>query len=376
MATKRRYRVGVIGFAHMHINELIRSFSQSEQVEWVACADTLPASKLRADVPATRGHNLKRALEEFKIPKAYDDYREMLANEKLDIVIFCPENARHGEVAEAIAQAGAHMLTEKPMAASLSEALRMAKAASHHGVTLAVNWPSAWDPAMRKAKDLVAAGEIGRVLQIKWRNGASLGPLSHGSHHPGGTVVTGVLSPKELGEEWWYQADTGGGALLDYCCYGAVLASWLLDAQAVAVTGMAANLQSHFGNVEDLAVLTVRFPGALALLEGSWITYQPGVPTGIVAYGSEGTMVVSGGEVRVYKERKPEPTAVYRGEPFPHGRETIAREFLHHLDTGEPLHPLLDIDLNLKAMAILDAGLRSVRSGKMELVNDVTWQRG
>lgn len=229
---------------------------------------------------------------------------------------------------------------------------------------------------MRKAKDLVAAGEIGRVLQIKWRNGASLGPLSHGSHHPGGTVVTGVLSPKELGEEWWYQADAGGGALLDYCCYGAVLASWLLDAEAVAVTGMAANLQSHFGNVEDLAVLTVRFPGALALLEGSWITYQPGVPTGIVAYGSEGTMVVSGGEVRVYKERKPEPTAVYRGEPFPHGRETIAQEFLHHLDTGEPLHPLLDIDLNLRAMAILDAGLRSVRSGKAELVNNVTWQRG
>lgn len=376
MAEKQRYRVGVIGFAHMHINELVRSFSQLPEVEWVACADTLPASQLRADVPATRGHNLKRAVEEFGIPRAYDDYREMLAKEEFDIVIFCPENARHGEVAEAIAQSGAHMLTEKPMAASLGEALRMARAARQRGVTLAVNWPSAWDPAMRKAKDLIAAGEIGRILQVKWRNGASLGPLSHGSHHPGGTVVTGVLSEEELGREWWYQADDGGGALLDYCCYGAVLASWLLDTKAEAVTGMAANLQSPFGNVEDLAVLTVRFPGALALLEGSWITYQPGVPTGIVAYGSEGTMVVSGGEVKVFKDRKSEPTAVYRGEPLPVGRETIAREFLHHLRTGEPLHPLLDLELNLKAMAILDAGRRSVASGKTELVNDAIWQLG
>src|SRR5690606_19965017 len=169
VAEKQRYRVGVIGFAHMHINELVRSFSELPEVEWVACADTLPASQLRADVPATRGHNLKRAVEEIGITRAYDDYREMLAKEEFDIVIFCPENARHGEVAEAIAQSGAHMLTEKPMAASLGEALRMARAARQRGVTLAVNWPSAWDPAMRKAKDLIAAGEIGRVLQIKWR---------------------------------------------------------------------------------------------------------------------------------------------------------------------------------------------------------------
>lgn len=375
VANQQRYRVGVIGFAHMHINELVRSFSQLPQVEWVACADTLPASKLRADVPATRGHNLKRALEEFGIPRAYDDYREMLAKEHFDIVIFCPENARHGEVAEAIAANGAHMLTEKPMAASLSEALRMARAAKQRGLTLAVNWPTAWDPGMRKAKELIATGEIGRILQVKWRNGPSLGPLSHGSHHPGDTVVTGVLSQEELGREWWYQAADGGGALLDYCCYGAVLSSWLLDAKAQAVAGMAANLQSPFGNVEDLAVLTVRFPDALALLEGSWITYQPGVPTGIVVYGSEGTMVISGLEVRVYKDRHHEPT-VHRGEPLPAGRESIAKEFLHHLETGEPLHPLLDIELNLKAMAILDAGRRSVASGKTELVNDVTWQIG
>lgn len=377
VASRPRYRIGVIGFAHMHVNGLIEDFAKLPNLEWVACADTVPASKLRADVPATRGHNLKRAVEALGISKVYDDYREMLAEERFDIVIFCPENARHGEVAEAIALHGAHMLTEKPMAAGLSEALRMARAARHRGVTLAVNWPSAWSPAIRKAHELIAGGEIGRLLQFKWRNGPSLGPLSHGSHHPGNTVVTGELSPEELGREWWYRAADGGGALLDYCCYGAILASWMLDEKAVAVSGMAANLRSPFGDVEDLALLTVRFPSALALLEGSWITYLPGIPPGIVAYGTEGTLVVAGGEVKVYKDwRSQEPTAVYRGEPLPEGRRNAAEEFIHHLETGEPLHPLLDLELNLRATAILDAGRRSIASGKAELVNDPFWQIG
>lgn len=361
----------------MHVNELVQRFSQHPAVQWVACADTIPASQASARVPATRGHNLKRCIEEFGIPKAYDDYREMLASERFDIIIFCPENARHGEVAEAVAEHGAHMLTEKPMAASLSEALRMARAARHRGLRLAVNWPAAWDASVRKAQELVASGEIGRPLQIKWRNGPSLGPLSHGSHHPGNTVVTGELSEPELGREWWYRAADGGGALLDYCCYGAILASWLLAEPAVAVSGMAANLRSHFGDVEDLALLSVRFPSALALLEGSWITYLPGIPAGLIVHGTDGTLVVSGGEVQLYRGRESKaPAAVYRGEPLPAGRDDVAKEFIHHIETGEPLHPLLDPGLNLQAMAILDAGRRSAQSGKAELVGDVNWEIG
>ena len=61
------------------------------------------------------------------------------------------------------------------------------------------------------------------------------------------------------------------------------------------------------------------------------------------------------------------------GDPLPEGRETLAREFIHHLETGEPLHPTLEMMQNLEAMAILDAGIRSAASGKMELVNNITW---
>ncbi len=370
----KSYRLGVIGFAHMHINELIDRFAALPNVTWVACADTVPAVPSRTDVAGSRRANLRRALERTGIPRCYDHYQEMLEQEELDIVLFCPENARHGEVAEALAARRIHMVTEKPMAASLSEALRMARAARHAGVSLMVNWPVTWNPAVRKAQALLAAGEIGQVWEVKWRNGASLGPLAHGSAHPAGTVVSGPVGEAELGAEWWYRTADGGGALLDYCCYGAMLAAWLIGQPAQAAYGLRANLRSPFGDADDNAIITVRFPTALAILEGTWTTFHSGIPTGPIVYGSHGTLVVDRRQVLVYKDRgSSEPTAVYEGDPLPAGRQTLAEEFIHHLETGEPLHPTLDVPLNLQAMAILDAGLRSAASGKLELVNDQHW---
>lgn len=143
----------------------------------------------------------------------------MLQNEPLDIVILCPENARHAEVAEAAARFGIHIVTEKPMASDLKGGLRMAAAAEEAGVALAVNWPLTWQPAMRRLKELVDLKAVGDIWELKWRNGPSLGPLAHGSAHPCATVISSLVSEEEKGMEWWHQAEAGGGALLDYLCY-------------------------------------------------------------------------------------------------------------------------------------------------------------
>src|SRR5215213_6279888 len=117
MAAKK-YRVGVIGVAHMHVNELMRKFAEHPQAELVAIADT------RAEVPeinvtsrSTRGFTLETARDELGIPNQYDDYHALLDKERLDIAIVCSENSRHGEVCEAAYAHGAHVVTEKPMAA-------------------------------------------------------------------------------------------------------------------------------------------------------------------------------------------------------------------------------------------------------------------
>ena len=142
------YRVGVIGFAHMHVNELVERFIATGRADIVACADTVPRTPSTTMVEGSRNANLLRALAAPGSPHRYDDYRAMLAEERLDIVIFCPEIAKHAEIAEAVARHGAHMVTEKPMAGSLADARRMINAATTANVALAVNWPITWRPAV------------------------------------------------------------------------------------------------------------------------------------------------------------------------------------------------------------------------------------
>ena len=371
------YRLGVVGFAHMHVNELIAQFVALDQVNLIACADTTPSVPSLTEVDGSRRANLRRALENSGSPRAYEDYLEMLDTEDLDIVIFCPEISRHAEVAEALAVRGIHMVTEKPMAGSLSDALRMARAARNANVALMVNWPTTWRPAVLKVKDLIDAGEIGDVWEFKWRNGPSLGPLAAGSIHPGDTVISGSLSDAERSAEWWHQSSAGGGALLDYCSYGACLSSWYLGQDAVAVQGLRSNLLSPFGSAEDNAALLVRFPRAMAILEGTWTTFHAGVPTGPIVYGTRGTIVVDGAKALVFKDRgNPDPTHAYAGDPLPVGKATIAEAFIHHIETGESPHPTLDIPLNLATVAVLDAGIRSAAGGRAVPVDNEQWAIG
>jgi predicted dehydrogenase len=154
----------------------------------------------------------------------------------------------------------------------------------------------------------------------------------------------------------------------------------------VAATALKANLTSTYGDAEDNAVIAVRFPSALAILEGTWTTWHTGVSGGPIVYGTRGTLVANqrqlpGRErptavVEVYTTRghgMGEPDEIVEGDPLPAGRATLAEELIHHLETGEPLHPTLDMDRNLEIMAILDAGIRSAASGQVELVNDAAW---
>jgi hypothetical protein len=60
-------------------------------------------------------------------------------------------------------------------------------------------------------------------------------------------------------------------------------------------------------------------------------------------------------------------------DTLPEGRATLGQEVMHHLATGEALHETLEVGFNLEAQAILDAGQRSAKSGRLELVNDMDW---
>lgn len=371
------YRVGIIGFGHMHINNVAALYAAHPQVVWGACADTQPILPERRVAPYTRQWNLEHLVKKLGLSKAYDDYREMLRAEKLDVAIISCENAQHAPVVEACAAAGVHVCVEKPMAASLADALRMVRACDAAGTRLIVNWPVTWLPAVRKAKTLLDEGIIGRVLELKCRVGHT-GPLGPSAAHAGVSETATPMSGPERAATWWHQHAAGGGALLDFCCYGAMLACWYLGTPAVAAMAMRANLDSQWGDAEDNAAILARFPQAMALVEGSWTTWDQGGPCGPVVFGTTGTLIVEfdAPEATVRIERGHDRRETIPAEPLPAGRTSVAEELIYHLETGEPVHPTIAPALNLDAMAILDAALRSSDTGRLELVDTTAWHSG
>jgi predicted dehydrogenase len=338
MATKntRTIRLGVIGLTHDHIWDNLKDLKQNRAAVLVAVADV--NEPLRA-----------RAVKEYGC-KAYEGVQELLENESLDAVLVYGDNAE-GEIATILAaDQGLDVLVEKPMSASLAGADEMIAAVRNTKTRLMINWPIAWWPQVQQAIKLVEQGTIGRVWQTKYR-----------AAHCG---------PKEMGAspyfcEWLYDAErNGGGALIDYCCYGAALSRFFIGMPS-RVTAMSGRLCKEDIVLEDNAVLLMQYPGALSIAEASWT--QVGYMTSYVVtiYGTKGTLLIepgANGRVLLATENEPYGKPVKVAKPTPHLRNATAH-FLHCLQTGEEFHPLCQDRIARDAQEILEAGLISAESG-------------
>lgn len=362
----KRYKIGVVGFAHMHVLHLVDTFHElGDRVTFTGLYDLPPAVPTLTDQSANRHQNIRAVAEQTGAP-VLGSVDAVLETEP-DLVIVCCENARHAEVCSKILLRGIHVLVEKPMAPTMQQALAMERAAQLGNARLFINWPSTWMRAVRTAERLVREGAIGRPFRFHYRNYSSLGPFSYGQ----------TLSDLEKSVEWWHRDGTGGGATMDYCCYGACLARWMLGCDPLAAYGVRANFAHQYSSADDYGTITAQFPDAVAIVEGSWSTVHPGVPNGPIISGHGGTLVTDDDEVRLFTQYHSDaPPIVVPADALPEGRDTIGKEVLHCLDTGDAPHPTLDLPVNLGAMKLLDAGIRSSKSGRLEQAGSATYTIG
>jgi predicted dehydrogenase len=266
----------------------------------------------------------------------------LLDNESLDAAYVFSSNAEGAELAIQAMSRGLHVLIEKPMAATLEEAERMLLAAEKHNVRLMINWPFAWWPQLQHGLTLAEEGAIGHVWQVRYR-----------AAHQG---------PKELGCsdyfcEWLFDpVKNGGGAMMDYCCYGANLARVLLGVPS-SVTGTKATLCKTHLPVEDNAIILMNYPQALAIAEGSWTQIGKLTSYLTVIYGTLGTLVVEpriGGRLLLATLDKPDGEAVPIPAPPKHLTNS-AEHFFWGIATGEPYQPLCHAETGRDVQAILAA---------------------
>ncbi|MCL2162836.1 MAG: Gfo/Idh/MocA family oxidoreductase [Oscillospiraceae bacterium] len=363
------YSAVIVGFAHVHINRVAEKFAVDPRFSLRNCADIEPIIPELRSAPYTRVWNIDNCSKKFGM-KIWDDWREMLDSVQPDLCIVNSENAHHVEITVECAKRGIGVCIEKPMATSLSDALKMYRASLTYNSLLMVNWPSAWNAGLHTAKRLIDSGAIGKMIEIKTRMGHT-GPFGWAKARHGDIGMTDA----EMASTWWYQNRAGGGAMVDYCCYGSLIARWFVGAPAVAAMGMRINSKMALGDAEDNAIMMVRFPDMYAVIEGTWTTQHHTFQSPII-YGDMGSLVASysTGEVTLY--RADGQREDIRNDELPPNMQDVTTAYVHYMDTGEPLHELLCAKQNLDVHAMLDAGIRSASSNKVELVNNTHWQIG
>jgi len=328
-----RLRIGVLGLTHDHVWDNLKDAKDHAAATIVAAAD--PHQPLLGRVEA-----------DFHC-RPYRNYQTMLDSEELDAVYIYADNAAGPELTEMAASRGLHVLIEKPMAADLAGAERMLATAQDAGVRLLVNWPFTWWPQMQHALQMAGDGAIGDIWQVRYR-----------AAHAG---------PRELGCsdffcEWLYdpQRNGRGGAFMDYCCYGALLARTVLG-MPQQVSAVAERLVKQDIDVEDNGLLVMMYPHALAISEGSWTQIGKLSAYMTLLYGTRGTLMLEprvGGRLFMATTDRPEGFEV-DVPALPDHCTTATAHLIHCIRTGDAALPMCEANICRDTQAILEAGLQS-----------------
>ena len=352
-------RAVIIGFAHMHVNEIAQYILSQPDTELVGIADAEPKFPEETEKRYTRAWNLKNVAE-LTNAKVFSDYKKLLDGTKPDFAYILCENFKKPEIALECAKRGVNIVVEKPMAADLSGADLIASLPEKYGVEVAVNWPVAWRPYLHRFKQAADERICGEPVRLRYLNGHT-GPLGKGAKHRGVSESADDMTDGERSRIWWYNSDCGGGAFLDILCYGCWFARWLFGVP-LGVTALGANLATPYADCEDNTAALFRYDGKIAVAEGSWTIPRVIVPAGPQLLCTDGALVCSGG---ADSGQRAEAYSL-SGEPIelpepelPDSMRNMPWHIAAHILDGKPLFEPLTAEFNLDVMRMLDAAVRS-----------------
>lgn len=244
----------------------------------------------RAEIAAVVYGKNQQAAEEFAakygIPFVTNDYREVIARGGIDLAIVCTPSAYHAESTIAFANAGVHVLCEKPLDVTVEKMDAMIEAAERNQVLLGCVFPNRTRADLQKAKALIDSGELGRMLMVEFQY---RGYRSHSYYNASAWKGT--------------KAGDGGGCLMNQGSHG-------IDALVYLAGGVdrvcaVCDTMARAIDVEDAACALLEFEsGAHGTLMGTTLSHFPETNSECERIRIEftgGTVVYADGKTMVYK---------------------------------------------------------------------------
>lgn len=259
--TGRRIKVALAGCGRIAANHFEALAAHAADCDLVAVCDPDPAALARA-VAATGA-------------QGFGSLEAMLAGSDADCVVLATPSGLHAEQAIACAQAGRHVVTEKPMATRWEDGKRMVAACDHAGVHLFVVKQNRRNTTLQLLKRAMKEGRFGRIYMV--------------------TVNVFWCRPQAYYDSspWRGTWEFDGGAFMNQASHYVDLLDWLVG-PVESVHAFTATLARNI-QVEDTGVLAVRWrSGALGTMSVTMLTYPKNYEGSITILGETGTVKVGG----------------------------------------------------------------------------------
>jgi predicted dehydrogenase len=335
-------RMGIVGMTHDHVFQILNK-PKNDGMILVGFAEPnkdLAMRRLRAsNLPDSLWFPTLDALIEETQPTAICDFRSTF---------------EHLETVQKCAPRHIHVMVEKPLAVNLTHARKMEALAKQHNIQIITNYETTWYGSHHQAFDMI-------------HNQKLLGDLKKV------VIMDGHRGPKEIGCRPEFLAwltdpvKNGGGAITDFGCYGADLMTWLMQGERpISVTAITqTNKPEVYPKVDDEATIIVQYPKTQGIFQASWNWPFDRKDTEI--YGQNGYIFAnSSPQMRVRvgdrntstEEKQPvKALSTPRNNAFSYFAAVVS-------GTINPENELGGLKINMVAMEILDAAVRSAKKHK------------
>lgn len=338
--------IGIVGCG-MIANFHARAIADAEGAHLVGCADRKAESA--------------EAFAEKQDCRAFESLEAMLADPEIDAITVCSPSGAHLDPAVAAAEAGKHVIVEKPLEVTTERCDQIIRACEKSGVHLAVTFQSRFHESSRLMKQAVEQGRFGRITMgdayVKWYR-------SQEYYDSGAWRGTWALD--------------GGGALMNQAIHSVDLLLWLMG-DVEEISAMTATLTHERIEVEDVAVANLKFKsGALGIIEATTTSF-PGSLKRIEISGDQGSAVLEEEDLKEWnfaeetpedadiRERMSGQTESGGGAADPsaidhHGHTMVFSDFVAAIN--EKRAPLIDGHQGRRSVEVIQAVYESAKSGQ------------
>ena len=334
------FKVGIIGLHHLHSEGYIKLLENLSDADVTAIADEDESL-------------LRRVGDKYGIPELHQDWRDLIRNSDVDLVIILLPHAMCPDAAVRACKASRHVIVEKPMSNRSEGILRMISAARNSGVKLTTPYLWRYCAAAMRIKEMIDEGRIGRIVAFEGRNIAG----------PPQRYLDG-------GAEWMVRKEiSGGGPLHNLGVHWIDLFRWI-SGQEVRSVAARINSLTHGLEIEDNShALLVFESGAVASLDISYsaaygydLFVQVRGTEGVISWrprmDEPGVIEITRGRERDEVEIKEEKAEGYGGA----WGVRFLKEFLKAI--RENSRPPITGEDGYRALRVVEAAYESSREGR------------